>query len=110
MTTKLIESESVERDYGFAGTIAIVEHSTHGRLLIQDGYGEMDLRGGMVRWEHGMVIKLQPADTIESLRADMGKVPVSDWERMVHGYDDARPVLGWDGRMVAAIAKSAGLR
>lgn len=101
----VVESRSVERDYGFAGVEAIIEHPSHGRLLIRDGFGGMGQpRGGAVRWVHGMVCKLQPGDTLDGLREDTRVLSA-----VLAGYDDTRPVLDWDGHVIAAVAKSAGL-
>ena len=97
------------REYGMGGMIAIVDHPAHGRLLIADGYGGEDqIRGGAVRWEHGMVAQLQPGDTLAHLDADWnGKVTLMDAVR--HGHDDSRPVLDWHGRAIAALARAAKL-
>lgn len=107
---RLIESEDVARDYGFAGVDAVIEHPEHGRLLVMDGYGgERELRGGAVRWEHGAVIKLHPTDTLGSLRKGAWSEATSLWAAMRNGYDDSRPVLQWPGSAIAGLAKAAGL-
>lgn len=50
----VVESRTVERDYGFNGTEAVLDHPKHGRVLLCDGYGgENTLAGGAVRWSHG---------------------------------------------------------
>jgi len=110
---RVIESRSVERDYGFDGVEAIVEHEGYrmpGRLYIADGYGgEEDINGGCVRWEHGIVCRLRPDDTLDTLDGDYnGHVTIM--EAMTHGYDDDRPVMDWPGRAIAAIAQVAGLQ
>ena len=107
---QVIETETVDRDYGMHGTNAIIDHPRHGRLLLRDGFGGMDdLRGGAVRWEHGIAVQLQPTDTLASLRAGNDYEHATAFERVVKGYDDSRPVLDWTGDMVAQVAKSAGL-
>lgn len=108
--TKLIEWENVGREYGFDGTQAIIDHPEHGRLLIVDGYGGQDsLSGGSVRWRHGMAIKLQASDTLDSLR----EAPWNDFVNLIDGvlagYDDSRPVLDWYGSVIESLAKQAGL-
>lgn len=104
---RLIEFENVPRDYGMTGTNAIVESEDGNRYLIQDGFGGIDtLRGGAVRWQHGMVVQLQPTDTLESLRAGEWNELTSLWDAVTHGYDDSRPVLEISP---ANLAKSAGV-
>lgn len=92
--TKLIEHECVERQYGFGGMNAIVETDEGKRFLICDGFGGIDnLRGGAVRWEHGMAIHLQPDDTLDSLRTDMWNEHTSHLDAVIHGYDNSRPLF-----------------
>ena len=92
--TKLHELESVERDYGLTGTVAIVESTEGKRFLIQDAFGGVDtLEGGAVRWRHGTVIQLQPNDTLSSLRAGEWNECTTLWDAVTHGYDESRPVL-----------------
>lgn len=107
MTTKckLIESTRVEADYGMLCTLAIVEHEVRGRLFLREGYGGEDsLQGGAIRWRHGLAIRIQPADTLESLRRDP-----ETYLNLVQGFDAERPVLDWDGTSVEAVARAAGL-
>jgi hypothetical protein len=102
MKPHLIEKRTVTREYDFQGTDAIIYHPKLGRLLIKDAFGGMgQLRGGAVRWEHGMAIQLKPDDSFESLRDLLGMV--------LAGYDPERPVLEWDGRAVESLAKSLSL-
>ena len=110
MKTQLIEMENVGREYGFDGTQAIVDHPEHGRLLLTDGFGGMgDLRGGAVRWEHGLVVKLLPGDTLDGLRDAPWNEFCDTFDAVIKGYDDSRPVLNWHGPVVAALAAQAGL-
>jgi hypothetical protein len=105
---KLIESVNVERDYGTTGTNAIVEAGNGKRYLIQDGFGGTgSLQGGAVRWEHGLVIELQPGDTLASLAVGEWNETASLWDAVIRGYDDSRPVL--EGMSPISLAKSAGL-
>jgi hypothetical protein len=110
MEINVIEQEQVERDYGMQGVEAIVEHPEHGLIYIADGFGGMDtMRGGAVRWEHGMAVKLQPGDTLENLRETEWNDSTTLFRAMLEGYDESRPVLQLTGRQVSAIAKAAGL-
>ena len=105
MTVTLIEKQTVLLEYGFKGTLAIVESPLLGKLLIADGYGgENTPRGGAVRWEHGRVAQLQPGDTLESLRADTHSL-----SSVLNGYDYTRPLKNWDGWAIENVAKQAGL-
>lgn len=110
----LIDTQEVERDYGFEGTRAIVDTAEHGRILIEDGFGGMDsLEGGCVRWKHGSAYKLQPEDTFESLEEDSDfescGVTISKLDAIIQQCDDSRPYLQWSGHVVASIAKSLGI-
>lgn len=107
--TKLIEKETVERDYGFTGTNAIIEHN--GELwLICDGFGGQDsLEGGCVRWKHGMAYRLQAGDTIVSLHAGEWNETTDHWTALVNGYDDDRPMMMVNGYAIESIAKKLGL-
>ena len=111
--SRLVETQDVERDYGFAGMQAIVDTENHGRILIEDGFGGMDsLEGGCVRWKHGSAYQLKPGDTFESLdevsfyHVDL---PYTYLDAVVQQADDSRPWLPWDGKIVASIAKSLKL-
>jgi hypothetical protein len=104
---KLIEMESVERDYQFKGTDAIVETDAGKRLLIRDAFGGIDtLEGGAVRWRHGFAVELQPTDTLESLKTEMWNDETSLFHAVINAFDDSRPLLGIDP---TNLAKSAGL-
>ena len=106
MEITLIEQRKVECEYQFTGTDAIIDHPKYGRLFICDGFGGMDeLRGGAIRWEHGMAIKLLPGDTLDVLHANNASILF--YARI--GDDNSRPVLPWTGMMVAAVARTAGL-
>jgi hypothetical protein len=104
--------ETVERDYGMPGTIAIVDLPKGTRLLIEDAFGGIDtLQGGAVRWKHGFAAVLQPGDTLESLRKidPSYAFDVSYYEATKNGLDDTRPLLTWEGYVIENIAKSVGL-
>jgi hypothetical protein len=99
----LIETQATVRDYGFTGTLAIVDTADHGRILIEDGFGGMDsIEGGCVRWKHGSAYQLQPGDTFASLGQN-GLAAV------IQQCDESRPYLQWSGHVVASVAKSLGL-
>ena len=113
MTDLLVETRHVERDYGFAGTQAIVD-TKNGRLLIEDGYGgEGTLAGGCVRWRHGSAYALQPGDTFESMAAKFGTCwgeDVSILSAVIAQADEARPYLNyWSGHAIALVASKLGI-
>jgi hypothetical protein len=109
MSSKIIQRRDVQRDYGFWGVDAIIEHPKHGRVLIRDGFGGRGNADRMVRWECGIVIKLQPDDTFESLESQMHSLGTTVRAAAERGYDPLRPVLPWDGDAVRRLAKGAGL-
>lgn len=95
--SKLIESETFVGQYNMRGTRAIVDHPTHGRLYITQGYGgEGQLRGGAMRWNHGIVIKVSPGTSLAQAAA-------------MDPRDPAVTVEEWDGHAVAVIATQVGL-
>lgn len=105
---EVIEKRSVEREYGFDGTQAIINKDGN-KILIADGFGGVgDLCGGAVRWRHGMAIRLKSDDTFAALDADYN-VYFSILDRALEGADPDRPVLQLDGNHIEAIAKKAGL-
>lgn len=108
--TRIVEQRDVERDYGFRGVEAIIDHPAHGRVLIVDGFGGMDtLAGGCVRWRHGLAVKLQPGDTFDRLDESMHNEWTTELRAALTGYSETRPFMDWDGRAVAQVAKSIGL-
>lgn len=105
MSNKLIETASVERDYGFRGTQVIIDSEKHGRLFIEDGFGGMDsLAGGQVRWNHGMAVKVSPNATIESLTS----LEITESGFVFRPIENLDP-LPWNGFIIASIAASVGL-
>ncbi len=109
MKNQLIETQNVTRDYGFVGTIAIID-TPKGRVLIADGFGGIDtVAGGAVRWRHGKAVQLQAGDTIESLENEMWNDSMTQLDAVQAGCDPERPLLIWDGRAVAMAAGSVGL-
>jgi len=110
-TAKLIEKETVTRDYDFLGCNAIIEYQGK-RHLICDGYaGQESPCGGAVRWRHGVACAILPDDTIASLRQTSYNHDMSVFEALLMGCAvDGRHLLDdWDGHAVAAIAKQVGL-
>lgn len=108
----LVDSITWEGDYGFERTAAIIDHKKHGRILITDGFGGMDqLCGGMVRWSHGMAIKLQPMDaSIDELENKMWNYHMTLLEAILAGQDETRPILlNIHPMALGNIAKSVGL-
>lgn len=108
MSATIIERETETGQYGHSHDVMVVEHPEHGRLLLVEGFGGMDApRGGAYRWEHGAVYRLQPNDTLASLRESEWNEWTNLYEATVHGYDDTRPPLDWSGVMVQSLAEHA---
>jgi len=98
---ELIEEFSRRGAYDMLQTLAIVDHHTHGRVLISQGFGGMDsLEGGTYRWKHGYVVKVSSTDTIEHLLAygDAGFQNVDLLDR-----------IDWPGHVISKVAESVGL-
>lgn len=107
----LVEHVEVEREYGYDGNMAIVDHEQYGRILITDGFGGIDsLEGGCVRWKHGLAIKIKQDDTIEYLQDLEWNDYTDAMTAILQGYDDERPILDISGYAIEAIAKSVGLQ
>lgn len=106
----VVEVDHVEAEYGMLETVAIIEHAKHGRLLIREGFGGIDtLEGGAIRWKHGLVAKLQPDDTLKSLRKAGWNTEMSLYTAVSADYDSTRPVQLWSGFVIEKIAEAAGL-
>jgi hypothetical protein len=104
----IIEQQTLEADYGFAATEAVVDHEKHGRIYICEGYGGEDsLAGGCVRWKHGTVIKLGNEDTLENLKSREWNEGTSYYSAMKSGYYGE--ILNWTGHAVEGLAKQIGL-
>lgn len=111
MTITLIETHTCPGQYGIPVTSLVVDHATHGRLMLVEGYGGEDqMRGGTYRWHHGAAIKLQPVDTIATLRAIAWDDDTSLYAAVVAGLDNSRPILDWDGSVIDNLATSAMTR
>ena len=103
MKSVLVEKRESEGEYGFKVTEAIIEHP-HGRRFICNGFGGMgELRGGAVRWEHGVAIKLRSSDTFAVLDKD------DTLYNARHGYGEDREIMQWDGFCIEKIARRLGL-
>lgn len=108
-TITLVESDTINGQYDMPLTIAIVD-TQDGRLLVSQAFGGMDtMAGGAVRWRNGIAVKLQPTDTLASLRAGEWNEHTSLMDAVLGGHDNSRPVLDWSGRHIADIADKAGL-
>ena len=106
----LIESRDFRGEYDLPRREAIVRHPDHGLLLIRDGYcGEGGIRGGAYRWDEGSVIRLRDGDSFSLLDNGAWNDDVVLYEPVVNGYDDSRPILEWEGYMIAKLAASVGL-
>ncbi len=110
---KLIEKQTIERDYGFDGTIAIIDHPDHGRVLIEDGYGSDGLNGACVRWAHGLAIQLQPGDTLQKLmHEDNPQYDHQTYHQIASaGRDDTRSIFfDLPGHTLTRWADTLGLK
>lgn len=103
----VIEIEHTRGAYDIPFYRIVIDHPTHGRLLLKEGYGGDSIHGETYRWEHGDVFALRPDDTLESLRA-------SEWNETLDGLgaveyhaDETRPSLGWEGYMIERMAQRA---
>lgn len=108
-STKIVETRTVTRDYGFTGNEIIID-TDNGRLLIQDGFGGIDsLRGGAVRWEHGMVHQLKDAGTFATLDEVVNDYGSTLQDCMTYGVDQDRPQLLWHGTAIDKLASYLNL-
>lgn len=97
----LIDQDSFDGIYDFTVDEMIVEAQGGQRVYLVEGYGgEQSVIGGAYRWIHGLAIYIKPEDTLKSLHED-----IEDFERMMHGYDEERPVQTWDGKAVEQCAR-----
>lgn len=77
------------------------------RHYIVEGWCFAGLSGYANRWAGGVAVRLQDADTPESLSKTWnGKVSIID--AAIHGYDDTRPIV-FGGKKLENVAKLAGL-
>jgi hypothetical protein len=105
---ELIECDVNPGLYNLPCQEMIVELSNGTHVYLSEGFGGMDeLMGGQYRWQHGIAVKLLPTDTLASIRVDDGAVLLSNFDRMVHGYDTERPLLDWSGSKIGKIAEEA---
>ena len=109
-TSKLIEISQRHGAYDLGCSAAIIDSRKHGRLLLHQGFGGMDsLAGGSYRWRHGIVARLQPADTLASLAEENWNDHMSRLDAILEACDPTRPVLNFRGAAIAALARQAGL-
>ena len=108
MKSKLIEKKIVDGQYGMYQEILIIDTDSHGRLLVQNGYGgENSMSGGAYRWRHGLAVKLHPEDTLEILNETEWNESTSLYSAVIHGYDNTRPILDWPGYIISKVAEHA---
>lgn len=104
---KLIEKKHSEGIYGMDCCEKIVEMPDGKRIYLVEGFGGMHSpEGGMYRWRHGLAIQVLPTDTLESLHADDDS-ELPEYQLMIEGHSKQRPVLDWDGKIIASVANSA---
>ena len=108
-TPTLIDTIETLADYDMMAMRAIINHPTHGRILITQGFCGIDEpRGGAIRWSGGDCVSLKDDDTFSALYAAWNDA-TTIMDAVLHGHDDARPHLDWDGRCIEAVAESVGL-
>ncbi len=101
---KTIESNSVNGQYGIPREQMIVDHPTHGRIYITQGYGGEDtLSGGCERWRHGMAVKIGDHDTISGLKSRTWNDGMNYYDAMAAGMYGKN--LNWDGAVIEQLAK-----
>lgn len=107
---QIIEINHTRGEYDLPATVAIIDHPTHGRLLLSMGFGGLNtIEGGAYRWQHGVAIALQPGDTLASLSAGVLNECANLYDAVLSGHDDTRPYMDWTGNMIAACAEATGL-
>jgi len=105
----LVEQENGRGAYDLGMRTAIIDHPKHGRLLLAEGYGgESTPQGGAYRWSQGVVVSIQPTDTLGSLQADRHNEFSSVMDAVTNGRDKTRPLLLWPGHAIEALASSVG--
>lgn len=104
MKSIIIEKRVVECEYAIKGVEAIIDHKTLGRIFVCKGFGGLgELRGGAMRWEHGIAIKLRSSDTFAELEKEDALYNAK------HGYGQDREVMQLDGLHLEKIARSVGI-
>lgn len=104
MKTTLIAKQSIPGAYDLATESMILDTDTMGRILITDGWGGDDVNGSCYRWKQGLAIQLKADDTFEALAKPWNDC-TSTWQAVIGGYDQERPILGYNGHAIAALAK-----
>jgi len=99
---KLIDSDSRRGAYHMIQARAIIQHHSHGRLLLVEGFGGTDtLEGGCYRWKHGTCYKISETDTLESLFDECNETGFSDVDGL---YAEE-----FSGKIINRIAESVGI-
>jgi hypothetical protein len=103
----MIETDTNDGIYNLPCTEMIVRLTDGRRVYLSEGFGGISsLEGGQYRWKYGIAIAIHETDTLETLHADTGEYNCDSYERMMAGYDETRPVLGWDGVIINGMALS----
>ena len=103
---KIIESNSIDGQYGIKRDEMVVEIVNFGRFYLTQGYGgEGTTDGGCERWRHGMLVQIEEEDTISSLKNQIWNDGMDRYDAMTQGmYGE---ILNWDGGTVEKLAKAA---
>lgn len=109
MRTKsiLIESRQTTGIYNIPCVDAIIQRGER-RILLKQCFGGTAVEGATYRWRHGTAVQLLATDTFETLTRNHEK-ELDDLTRAMLGYDEKRPILPWEGRIIAKVAESLGL-
>lgn len=98
----VIDRKSYNGPYSMQGE-RIIAAKGNKRYLLTTGYGGgQTVRGGAMRWDHGVVVQLLPKDTLHSLSQTPEGDINSVMDRALAGADPARPVLNIDPRTIVA--------
>jgi len=103
---KIIESNTINGQYGIPRDSMVIDHPVHGRLYMAQGYGgAYTLRSGCERWGHGMVIKIGEDDTILGLKSRTWTDGMNYYDAMTHGWYGK--ILNWTGLAIEKLAIAA---
>lgn len=107
----VVEQYTRSGQYDMPRNLAIIDHPTHGRLLLVQGFGGMGSpSGGAYRWRHGLVARVCPGDTIDGLRSEPWAEGVSVMDALLHGESGTgRELLDWPGYAIETFAAACGL-
>lgn len=104
MEARIVEKRTQDGRYGINTDSMILDTTEHGRLLITDGWGGDEVNGECYRWRHGLAIKLKSNDAFDKLDGAWNDT-TTVLQAVLNGYDTERPILEWDGNLIARVAR-----